>query len=269
MAVGDPPHLTPWAALPPVAWSFSPARLNAVGAGPAARRGRAEPACTTWSEKTQVAGTRNRASGSSPSRRGTLACPQPDPRRGQLPNPGTPGTSRSKNPTSQAVRNGTRNSLAPLDKLLLTLVSSGGITGLLSVFPVVGGMLDWPAGLVWPTWGCGLPCSQAAAGPGERLVGVKDRAEPGRRSRRRQASLTPRAVSAPGCGHPSGWPAAAGRGAWGWSARAAGSIRAAAAARGGARHGSDHALPAAGPAHPASCSAAGVSSALTCPSRIA
>ena len=76
-------------------------------------------------------------------------------------------------------------------------------------------------------------------------------------------------AGAPGCGHPSGWPAAAGRGAWGWSARAAGSIRAAAAARGGARHGSDHALPAAGPAHPASCSAAGVSSALTCPSRIA
>ena len=114
---------------PPVAWSFSPARLNAVGAGPAARRGRAEPACTTWSEKTQVAGTRNRARGSSPSRRATPACPQPDPRRGQLPNPGTPGTSRSKNPTSQAVRNGTRNSLAPLDELLLTLVSRSDFGG--------------------------------------------------------------------------------------------------------------------------------------------
>jgi hypothetical protein len=76
-------------------------------------------------------------------------------------------------------------------------------------------------------------------------------------------------LGAPGCGHPCGWPAARGRGAWGWSARAAGSIRRPAAARGGARHGSDHALPAAGPAHLASCSAAGVSSALTCPSRIA
>jgi len=46
---------------PPVAWSFSRARLNAVGAGPAARRGRAEPACTTWSEKTQA-----RAPGTAP-----------------------------------------------------------------------------------------------------------------------------------------------------------------------------------------------------------
>src|ERR1700751_6345791 len=78
-------------------------------------------------------------------------------------------------------------------------------------------------------------------------------------------------AGAPGCGHPSGWPAADGRGAWGWSARAAGSIRRTAAARGGARPGSDHARPAAGPAHPASgAAAAGVSaSALTCPSRIA
>jgi hypothetical protein len=77
-------------------------------------------------------------------------------------------------------------------------------------------------------------------------------------------------AGAPGCGHPSGWPAADGRGAWGWSARAAGSIRRPAAARGGARHGGDHALPAAGPAHAVSGAAApGVSSALTCPSRIA
>ena len=32
---------------PLVARTFSPARLNAVGAGPPAPRGRAEPACTT------------------------------------------------------------------------------------------------------------------------------------------------------------------------------------------------------------------------------
>src|SRR6266699_585708 len=77
-------------------------------------------------------------------------------------------------------------------------------------------------------------------------------------------------AGAPGCGHPSGRAAADGRGAWGWSARAAGSIRRPAAARGGARHGGDHALPAAGPAHAVSGAAApGVSSALTCPSRIA
>ena len=45
---------------------------------------------------------------------------------------------------------------------------------------------------------------------------------------------------------------------------------AAAAPRGaGARHGSDHALPAAGPAHLASCSAVRAARDLTCPSRIA
>ena len=77
-------------------------------------------------------------------------------------------------------------------------------------------------------------------------------------------------AGAPGCGHPCGWPAAWRRGAWGWSARAAGSIRCHGRAAGaGARHGSGHALPAAGPAHLAWCCAPGVSSALTCPSRIA
>ena len=39
-----PPRATPWAALPPVAWSFSPARLNAVGAGlPGLSTGRPSP----------------------------------------------------------------------------------------------------------------------------------------------------------------------------------------------------------------------------------
>jgi hypothetical protein len=41
-----------------------------------------------------------------------------------------------------------------------------GFAGLLSVFRVVGGMLDWPAGLVWPAWGRGLPCFPVAADPG-------------------------------------------------------------------------------------------------------
>src|SRR5216684_6302011 len=41
----------------------------------------AEPACTTWSEKTRVTGTRNRPAERSPSRRGTSACPQPGRRR--------------------------------------------------------------------------------------------------------------------------------------------------------------------------------------------
>ena len=70
-----------------------------------------------------------------------------------------------------------------------------GFPGLLPVFLAFEGMLDWPAGLVWrpgavvcpvprllPTW---------VSGPGR----VKDRAEPGRRSRRRQASWTLRAAS--------------------------------------------------------------------------
>ena len=44
-------------------------------------------------------------------------------------------------------------------------------------------------------WGRGLPCFPAAADLGERLVRVRDRAEPGRRGRRRRASLRRRAVS--------------------------------------------------------------------------
>ena len=142
----------------------------------------------------------------------------------------------------------------------------------------------------------GLPCFPAAADPGERPCagqgpgaarpakpapsGVLDAAgrDPiiGRRGTGGCAVVVAAGpmgssgAGAPGCGHPSGWPAADGRGAWGWSARAAGSIRRPAAARGGARHGGDHALPAAGPAHIVSGAAApGVSSALTCPSRIA
>ena len=145
-------------------------------------------------------------------------------------------------------------------------------------------------------WGRGVPCSPAAADPGARPGWVKDRAEPGRRSRRRRASLTLRAAirSSGGGGQagvglwwlrapwaalvlarlaaviPPGGPrlAAAGHGAGPRGQRDQSDV--AAAARGGARHGSDHALPAAGPAHPVSCTdAAGVSRDLTCPSRIA
>jgi hypothetical protein len=70
-----------------------------------------------------VAGTCNRQRKAVLSRRGSSACPQPDPSAGQPRNPGLPRTSRSKNPTSQAIRNGTENYPASLDKLLLTLVS--------------------------------------------------------------------------------------------------------------------------------------------------
>ena len=56
---------------PLVARSFSPARLNAVGAGVPAFCGHAEPACTTWSEKTRVTGAQDRAT-RRPSRRAEL-----------------------------------------------------------------------------------------------------------------------------------------------------------------------------------------------------
>jgi hypothetical protein len=61
------------------------------------------------------------------------------------------------------------------------------------VFRVFESMPDWPAGLLLSLgpWSALFP---AAADPDERPVRVRDRAEPGRRSRRRQASLTPRAA---------------------------------------------------------------------------
>ena len=63
-------------------------------------------------------------------------------------------------------------------------------------------------------------------------------------------------AGAPGCGHPSGWPAARGRGAWGWSARAAGSIRSTATPPGaGARQGAITRCPRPGLLTLASCSA--------------
>ena len=170
-----------------------------------------------------------------------------------------------------------------------------GFTGLLPVFPAVAGMPDWPAGLVEVrpgAWRSLFPDScrswvsgRVGQGPGGAWpaspapLGVLD--APGREpiiGRRGTGGCAVVAAGpmgssgagAPGCGHPSGWPAARGRGAWGWSARAAGSIRSTATPRGaGARHGGDHALPAAGPAHPASCCAVRAVRDLTCPSRIA
>ena len=228
--------------------------------------------------------------------RGTMPRPD-DPRIGAS----SPTDRRGRRPVSVGQNHCDlvgRTGFEPVTSSVSSLKERGrvkwGFTGLLSVFRAVGGMLDWPAGLVWPAWGRGLPCSRLlpvrvsgswGQGPGGAWLakpapsGVLD--APGRDpiiGRRGTGECVVVVVAgpmgsssagAPGCGHPSGWPAARGRGAWGWSARAAGSIRAAAAARGGARHGSDHALPAAGPAHLAWGSAAGVSSALTCPSRIA
>ena len=60
---------------PLVARSFSPARLNAVGAGVPAFCGHAEPACTTWCEKTRVTGAQDRAARRPSCRRGTPPCP--------------------------------------------------------------------------------------------------------------------------------------------------------------------------------------------------
>jgi hypothetical protein len=79
------------------------------------------------------------------------------------------------------------------------------------------------------------------------------------------------AGQAPGCGHPFGVPAVAGRGGMG---RCACGQRDQSGARprrpgAGARPGADHALPVSGPAHPASCAWLRAASDLTCPSRIA
>ena len=137
-------------------------------------------------------------------------------------------------------------------------VSSGGF----AVFVRVPGRLRGHAGLArGRPPGPGLPlfpgccrsgcAAWAGQGPGRArpasagAVGVLDAAgrDPiiGRRGTgcvRLQlvaGSMGSSGAGAPGCGHPSGWPAARGRGAWGWSARAAGSIRRPAAARGGGR----------------------------------
>jgi len=73
-----------------------------------------------------VAGTRNRAGKAVVSHPGAglQHARSQDPGGGPLRNRGTPNTSRSKNPTSQDIPIGTRNSSAPLDRTLLTLVSS-------------------------------------------------------------------------------------------------------------------------------------------------
>src|SRR5262249_22654051 len=55
---------------------------------------RAETACTTWSEKTRVTGTRNRTREDRPSRRGTSACPQPGPSP-PVPGRGAPDVART------------------------------------------------------------------------------------------------------------------------------------------------------------------------------
>jgi hypothetical protein len=88
-------------------------------------RPRAEPACTTWSEKTQAAGTPNRAGeGRHPGTGLRHARSQhPGAARSQTAARRAPPVART--PLHKAIRNGTRNSPAPLDKTLLTLVSCG------------------------------------------------------------------------------------------------------------------------------------------------
>jgi hypothetical protein len=79
------------------------------------------------------------------------------------------------------------------------------------------------------------------------------------------------AGQAPGCGHPFGVPAVAGRGGMGRSACGQRDQSGARPRRpgAGARPGADHALPVSGPAHPACCAWLRAASDLTCPSRIA
>jgi len=97
------------------------------GAEPGMPSGRlprpAEPACTTWSEKTRVAGTPDpRQERPNLSGAGLRHARSQVPAAASCRTPGRRPPSRSKNPTSQAIRNGTRKLSAPLDKHLLTLV---------------------------------------------------------------------------------------------------------------------------------------------------
>ena len=188
----------------------------------------------------------------------------------------------------------TRDTASPVNNVIpegAGPCQAAGMQSFVPVFPPVAGMPGWPAGFPG-AWRALFPdsCRSRVSGRGGSrtgrslaggagAAGVLD--APGRDpiiGRRGTGGCVVVAAGpmgssgagAPGCGHPSGWPAARGRGAWGWSARAAGSIRSTATPRGaGARHGGDHALPAAGPAHPASCCAVRAVRDLTCPSRIA
>ena len=73
----DQPRGKPWAAVPRAARSFSPARLNAVGATVPPVRAGSVAACTTSREKTRATGTRAAPDTDHSSRRGTSACLQP------------------------------------------------------------------------------------------------------------------------------------------------------------------------------------------------
>ena len=113
MAIGDQPPFDTLSSSPPVAWSFSPARLNAVGR-PAVPAAGPSPLALLWSEKTQLAGTPDRAARSRPF-------------------PGA-GLRHALSQDSSAVSSET-----------------GGTPGFYKSFVrvhAVGGMLNWPAGPV-------------------------------------------------------------------------------------------------------------------------
>jgi hypothetical protein len=105
-----------------VARSFSPAPLNAVGAGlPATSQASRARLCYVEREDPGE-GTRNRAA-QRPSRRGTSVCPQPGLQAPAGPEqPAPTSASRSKNPVRTPRRKSARQFPAPLDRLSLTLV---------------------------------------------------------------------------------------------------------------------------------------------------
>jgi len=93
---------------------------------PARTPGRAEPACTTWGEKTRVTGT---ATAPRNGHRPGAEFPMPRIRR----TPAPAGASRSKTPDQNLFTRTTTNTPEPLDTPLLTLVISSPHPGVFAV----------------------------------------------------------------------------------------------------------------------------------------
>ena len=128
---------TPWDTLgssPLAARLFSPARLNAVGAGARTMRGQPSPLAL---RRARRAGRRAPVTAPPPSRRGTSACPQPGPARRAS---RYHSTSRSKNPNRTLLLDHQKTLQQSLDKRPLMLVSAESS----SLVPC-SGRGGWPA----------------------------------------------------------------------------------------------------------------------------
>ena len=124
--VGDQPRAQTLGSSPPVAWSFSPARLNAVGAGPAASRGPRRARLHYVEREDPGGGHPNRAGDATVLPGAALRHA-----RSQAPGAVSCGTRArqapavARTPFHKPVRNGTRNSPAPLDNFFLRWFLTG------------------------------------------------------------------------------------------------------------------------------------------------